>query len=255
MNFLTMIALVLAVIALLTYLWLSLRAFRIHPGWGLGVMFLFPATVIPFGLRFWETEKVPFLLCLLNVGAAAGLSLFLFGNWGGWELLDANARVQEGITTQHLSRKDAQEFLRISHDFREMAGFSPGTEQTARYLQQYLRQEAEQEALVQANLDRHSSQDDSDAPPLNEQVESVPEKHTRLVYRTIPLKEARKYIGATVKVTRRNVGEKEYRLTGVTARSLQFAQRNTNGAYSFAFRMSDIEKLRVLIREESTTPR
>ncbi len=250
MNFQIVIALVLAAIALLTYLWLALRAFRVHPGWGAGVMFLFPLAAIPFGLRFWETEKKPFLLSLVSVGAAVGLSLHLFGSWGGWELLDANNLVQRGIATQQLTREDAESFLRISHDFRQLSGFSPGTDDTERFLAQYLRQAAEQQALARANQDRHASQDDPAAPPINEKPDSASEEHTRLVYRAIPLDQARRYIGATVKVTRRNVGEKEYRLTGVTARSLQFAQRNTNGAYSFAFRLKDIEKLRVLIREE-----
>ena len=254
MNFLIPIALMLAVIALFAYLWLALRAFRVHPGWGAGVMFLFPLVAIPFGLRFWGTEKKPFLLSLASTGAATGLFLHLFSSWGGWALLDANTLVQRGIATQRLTREDARAFLHISHDFRLRSGFSPGTEDTERYLQQYLRQEAEQQALVQANQDRQEDREDEQAAPINEKVKSAPDDHSRLVYRTIPLSQASKYIGATVKVTRRNVGEKEYRLTGVTARSLQFAQRNTNGAYSFAFRLKDIEKLRVLVREE-TAPR
>lgn len=255
MNLLIPITLVLAVIALFAYFWLALRAFRVHPGWGAGVMFLFPLAAVPFGLRFWETEKKPFLLSLASTGAAAGLCLHLFNSWGGWALLDANTLVQRGIATQQLTREDAEAFLHISHDFRLRSGFSPGTEDTERYLQQYLRQEAEQQALVQANQDRQDDREDDQAALINEKVESDPEGHSLLVYRTIPLNQASRYIGATVKVTRRNVGEKEYRLTGVTARSLQFAQRNTNGAYSFAFRLKDIKKLRVLIRERAAPRR
>ena len=71
----------------------------------------------------------------------------------------------------------------------------------------------------------------------------------RLVYIPIDVSEAHKYIGSTVKVTRRNVVEKEYRLIGASRSKLQFAQRNRSGNFSFSFRNSDIEKLRVLVKQ------
>ena len=83
---------------------------------------------------------------------------------------------------------------------------------------------------------------------MNRKTTSVPVEHTRLVFRTIPVEDAHKYIGATAKVTRRNVEEKEYRLTGVTSKSLQFTQRNNSGIFSFALRMNDIVKLRILVK-------
>jgi hypothetical protein len=71
----------------------------------------------------------------------------------------------------------------------------------------------------------------------------------RLSYKDIRIADARNYIGATVKVTRKNVLEKEYRLAGVTGDSLKFAQKNRSGSFSFAFKKRDIEKIRVLIKE------
>jgi hypothetical protein len=68
-------------------------------------------------------------------------------------------------------------------------------------------------------------------------------------YITVDVEEAVKYVGATVKVTRRNVVEKEYRLTGVSGNRLQLAQRRRGGDFSFALRSRDIEKLRVLVKE------
>ncbi len=75
------------------------------------------------------------------------------------------------------------------------------------------------------------------------------EDRYRLVYRTIKISDAPSYVGATVKVTRRNAQEKEYRLTAANKHSLQLAQRNRNGTYSFLLYNRDIEKLRVLIKQ------
>ena len=86
---------------------------------------------------------------------------------------------------------------------------------------------------------------------LEDLYRRTPKKKERyhLSYKNIGIADAHNYIGATVKVTRKNVQEKEYRLAGVTNNSLKFAQSNRHGTFSFAFQKRDIERIRVLIKE------
>lgn len=249
MNHLTMITQILAVASTLSFLWLTARAFRKHTGWGLGVLLLSPFSATLFGMKFWDSEKKPFLLYACTTVITVGLALYLFSTWGGWELLRASTLVQQGIETQRLSHSNAEAFIKASQGFAEKSGMKFSDPQTLAHVQQIIDQEQAKQAAIQVTIEQQAEKDNLSASRISKKVETVPDERIRLVYRTIQLKEAHRYIGATVKVTRRNVEEKEYRLTGATNKSLQFAQRNTNGAYSFAFRMNDIEKLRVLIKE------
>ncbi len=66
----------------------------------------------------------------------------------------------------------------------------------------------------------------------------------------VEVADAKNYIGSTVKVTRKNVAEKEYRLISSTGRKLEFTQRAGRGSYSFHYHTSDIEKIRVLTKQQ-----
>jgi hypothetical protein len=77
----------------------------------------------------------------------------------------------------------------------------------------------------------------------------VEQARYRLVYKPIPIADAKLYVGYTVKVIRKGVQEKEYRLTGATANKIRLAQRNSYGTYSFSYHNRDIEKIRVLTRQ------
>lgn len=249
MNHLTLIAQILAVISTLSFLWLTARAFKKNAGWGLGVLLFSPFSATLFGMKFWDSEKKPFLLYACTTIITIGLALYLFSAWGGWELLRANALVQQGIETQRLSRFSAETYIKATQVFAEKSGMNFSNPQSMAYAQRVIDQEQAQQAAIQASIEQQGAKDNLSASRINKKVETVPDERIRLVYKTVQMKDAHKYIGATVKVTRRNAEEKEYRLTGATNKSLQFAQRNTSGAYSFAFRMNDIEKLRVLIKE------
>jgi hypothetical protein len=249
MNYLTLIAQLLAVSAALSFVWVTLRAFRTHPGWGFGVLLLSPFSATLFGMKYWDVQKKPFLLYIITTVASIGLSLYLFSSWGGWELMRASTRVQQGILLQNLTTQDAEHYFEVTRNFAEKSGFQAENPRTMTYLNSFLEQQQEKQAELEAEQQRKDAGDNLGADRINQKVESVPAERTHLVYRNVPVNEARRYIGATVKVTRRNVAEKEYRLTGATSKSLQFTQRNSSGAYTFAFRMSDIESLRVLVKE------
>jgi len=70
------------------------------------------------------------------------------------------------------------------------------------------------------------------------------------VYLPIKVTDAKNYVGSTVKVTRKNVPEKEYRLIGASGRRLKLAQNTGQGSYSFHYNIRDIEKIRVLTQQQ-----
>jgi hypothetical protein len=249
MDLLTTITWILAAGALLAFFWLVVRAFGKSAGWGLAVLLLSPVTAALFGLKFWDSEKKAFLQYLTTTVAAVGLGMYLFSSWGGWELLRTSSQVRQGIETRQLTALDAETFIKASENFRDKSGMDISNPRIMAAAREIIEQQQSQQATEQAEPEAEEKKDTGRDSPINRKVASVPAERTRLVYRTIPVTEAHKYIGATAKVTRHNVEEKEYRLSGVTSKSLQFTQRNSSGVYSFALRIADIEKLRVLIKE------
>ena len=77
----------------------------------------------------------------------------------------------------------------------------------------------------------------------------IKQERYRLVYLPINVADAKNHIGSTVKVKRKNVPEKEYRLIGSSGKRLEFSQRAGRGSYSFHYEPRDIEKIRVLTKQ------
>ena len=68
-----------AILGLIAQVWLLLRAFRIHLGWGLGCL-VFPPAMIPFAARYYRRLTEPLVLLLVAavlVGGTLGLGAFL----------------------------------------------------------------------------------------------------------------------------------------------------------------------------------
>jgi len=244
------------ILAFLALLWLSIRAFRKHPGWGFLVLLLSPIGAAIFGIRHWAEEKKPFLAYITTFTLSLFLALYLFSSWGGWELVQAYYRVQQGMQTRNLSRDDATAFIYTSLDFSERSGLNTEDQQQFIAVRRHLEalDQAEQAAAAQeAALAATAAAEAAagEALTLASISKKVPEKKERyrLEYKPIQISDARNYVGYTVKVVRKGVQEKEYRLTGATANRLKFAQRNSYGTYSFSYRTRDIEKIRVLVKQ------
>jgi len=249
MTLLTLLTQLLAVVSALSFIWLLVRAFGKHVLWGLGVLLLSPFSATAFGVTYWKEEKKPFLLYLGSTLGALGLTLYLFSAWGGWDLIRTTSRLQQGIASQRLSVADAKAYLQASQTFVERSGIEVRDPVTLSWVDTQIEQEQARLAAQEEARREQAEADHLGRDTITKKVKSDTEPRYRLVYKPIMLSDARKYIGATVKVTRRNTLEKEYRLTGASANRLQFSQRNSSGAYSFSYHTRDIEKLRVLIKE------
>jgi hypothetical protein len=238
------------ILTLLALLWLTIRAFRKHPVWGFLVLLLSPIGAAIFVINHWPEEKKPFLTYIATFSFSIVLAAYLFTSWGGWELIQAYKRVQEGMQTQSLSREDATAYIHTSLTFSERSGLDPEEQMQYNAMRRHVAQldEAERvKAIQEAALAERASQELS-RTTISRKVQPEQENY-RLEYIPIPVAEAKHYVGSTVKIIRKGVLEKEYRLTGVSANRLQLAQRNNAGSYSFSYNTRDIEKIRVLTRQ------
>lgn len=250
MHLIDVTAQVSAVVTFVALCWLTLRAFGKHPGWGLAVLFLSPFGALAFGHRYWREARTPLTIYTGAFAVTLSLALYLFTSWGGWELLQAGMRVQQGMQTNSLASRDASNFLKANLAFADRSGLDIRNMSTAEFARhQVVREALETAREAAAEADSVEPVEEEPYHDMRKKVKSYDNSGYRVVYIPVDVKDAHKFIGATVKVTRRNVVEKEYRLTGVTGNRLQFAQRNRSGNFSFSFRTRDIEKLRVLVKK------
>ena len=235
---------------LLALLWLTARAFRINTGWGLGVLLLSPVTAVAFGIRHWNREKFPFLLYMGTFTVTLVLLVSLFTAWGGWELVKAGQAAKQSLQNRTLTQNKADAFRKASLSFHKNSGINYTHGELLTRLQRELDRNAEKEQ-IDARAAELEAQEEAEGADYNGLYRRAPKETARyrLVYKPLKVADAHRYIGSTVKVTRRNVEEKEYRLTGVSGGSLKFAQKNGKGSFSFAFKKRDIEKIRILTKE------
>lgn len=88
------------------------------------------------------------------------------------------------------------------------------------------------------------------AASADQQKAPVPSpKRYRLAYISIQPKDAGDYVGASVKVIRKNKTEQEYILTDTSPGSLHLVKKKRGGSFEFKLRNRDIDKLRVLVKQ------
>ena len=248
MNILVVVAQLTGFTALLTFIWLLIRAFGKHAGWGMAVLFFSPISAVAFGIKHWKNEKLPFLAYITTSVTAIALCLYLFTSWGGWELLRSSQRVQQGLSSQTLTEHDTQELMTISQSFDEQSGFDMQSSPLLLQAQQELAMQAEQQAAEETAKAEDARKGRFDFGNIARKAKPAQQRY-RLTYTTIRVADAPNYVGTTVKVTRKNVAEKEYRLIGASGNRLEFSQRAGSGSYTFKYRKSDIEKIRVLTKQ------
>jgi len=248
MNALSLVAQITGFVALVTFIWLLARAFGRHTGWGMAVLLFSPISAVTFGIKHWKDEKVPFLAYITSSVTAIALFLYLFTAWGGWELLRAGQQVKLGIETQTLTEANVQALTTISQSFDEQSGFDLQSSPLLLQAQRDLAMQAEKLAAEETAQAEAASKEKLDFDSIAKKTKHK-QKRYRLTYMTINVADAPNYVGSTVKVTRKNVIEKEYRLIGASGNRLEFSQRAGSGSYTFKYRKNDIEKIRVLTKQ------
>jgi hypothetical protein len=120
-------------------IWLVVRAFRRHIGWGLAVMFLSPFSAIFFAVRHWNEAGKPFLLYIGSFFAGFALMLYVFVSWGGVQTLMAAKRVAQGIHDKTLTDGDARRFMESNVNFIEKAADSEKDGAVAGVMRKFIR--------------------------------------------------------------------------------------------------------------------
>jgi hypothetical protein len=248
MNTPVLVAQLTGFTALVTFIWLLARAFGKHTGWGLAILLFSPISAIAFGIRHWKADKVPFLAYITTSLTAISLCLYLFSSWGGWELVRASLQVQQALASQTLTEQDTRVLMTISQSFDEQSGFDMQSSKLLAQANRNLAMQAAKRAEAEAAEIAAAKKKHLDFGNIARKIKPVQERY-RLAYVTIKVADAPNYVGSTVKVTRKNVLEKEYRLINATGNRIELAQRAGSGSYTFRFRNGDIEKIRVLTKQ------
>ena len=224
METLPLVTWMFALTAIGALIWLTIRAFKTNTGWGFAVLLLSPFSATFFGVKHWDEQREPFLLYITTFTAAFALCIYLFTVSGGMDLLRFSVGIPQGPQAQTLAEHNTGNLMRASYSVEGAPG---------------------------GLIDKYESEENTDPLATNTRAETDLEKPVRyrLTYIPIKLSEAKNYIGATAKITRKNVTEKEYRITGASHRHIELAQRKKGGRYSFHFKNSDVEKIRVLVNE------
>ena len=246
MNILSQIALLAGLIACISLIWLAGRAFGKHVLWGLVVLFLSPLAAVIFGIRYWRDEKGPFLVYIATFTIAATLGLYVFTVQGGWDTVRTALRNQQHMDLQFFGGNAKMTFVHAS--------LNPVTEAPVRNGKAAARHEQTGPvptgtAGSQTNAGNQATSE-AGTPAVTSAKPTAGKKRYRAAYITVPPSLADDYIGMTVKVKRMNRPEQDCVLRSATPAGLGFEQHvRGGGTFSFKYRQSDIEKLRVLVKQ------
>lgn len=246
MNILTQIALLAGLIAGISLVWLAGRAFGKHVIWGLVVLFLSPLAAMFFGIRYWRDEKGPFLVYLATFSIAMTLGLYVFTVEGGWDAVRTALNNQQHIDHRMSGGNGKMSFVHTS--------LNSVAETPARKGQATTRPEqAEPVPHNTAGLTTNAGEQVTPGkgkPAVTSAKPTAAKTRYRASYVAIPPSLADDYIGMTVKVKRMNRPEQDCVLRSVTPAGLGFEQHvRGGGTFSFRYKQSDIEELRVLVKQ------
>jgi hypothetical protein len=139
MKTLFVLSQLLFLVATGSLIWLVVRAFRRHIGWGLAVLFLSPFSAIFFAIRHWEDAKKPFLAYIGSLVSGFAILIFVFISWGGLEVLLAAKQMSQGIQDQTLTDKDARRFMEANINFVEKTADSEQDKAVVAVMRKFMR--------------------------------------------------------------------------------------------------------------------
>ncbi|MGB7932657.1 MAG: hypothetical protein WCH04_10620 [Gammaproteobacteria bacterium] len=246
MNILSQIALLAGLIAGISLIWLAVRAFGKHVAWGLVVLFLSPLAAVIFGIRYWRDEKGPFLVYVATFSIAMTLGLYVFTLQGGWNTVRTALRNQQYVDLQISSGNGKMSFV---HTSLNSVAEKPVRNDKAAAQPEQAKPVPHNTAGLTTNAGRQVAPEKG-TPAVTSAKPTAEKKRYRAGYVAIPPSLADDYIGMTVKVKRMNRPEQDCVLRSVTPAGLGFEQHvRGGGTFSFKYRQSDIEKLRVLVKQ------
>jgi hypothetical protein len=250
MNILSQIAILAGLMSSISLIWLVGRAFKKHAAWGIAVLFLSPVSAVIFAIKHWQDEKGPFLVYIATFITTVTLVLYVFTVQGGWDTVRTALRAQQNMYLQASSGQYKMFFVQTS--LKNVKDASANN-QNSNIAEPPPHEQSSPTQAGPAKLPTNTSDQaatEENTPVATSGISPTTPKHYRAVYVPIDPSEAGNYIGMTVKVKRLNRSEQDCVLRGVSADGLSFEQHGRGGIFSFKSKDRDIEKLRVLVKQE-----
>jgi hypothetical protein len=250
MNILSHIALLAGLIASISLIWLVGRAFKKHAAWGIAVMLLSPVSAVIFAIKHWHDEKGPFLVYIASFITAVTLGLYVFTMQGGWDTVRTALRAQQKMYLQASSGQYKKFFVQTSLNKVKEASANTQGDNIAEPPPHEKSSTTQAGPAELPTITSDQSVTEKNNPASTSGVSPATPKHYRAAYVPIDPSEAGNYIGMTVKVKRLNRSEQDCVLRGISSDGLTFEQHGRGGIFSFRSKDRDIEKLRVLVKQE-----
>lgn len=235
-----------ALVALVSYIWLVIVAFKKSIGWGFAVLLLSPITAIIFANKNWRKSKKPFLIYITTSTACFAYVGYIFVYLGGLDMVDMAQKIQQG----KFSEQEAAQFMEKTMD--RMASSGLLDEHDKKQLQQM------QSAFQKTKTGVSDAQKEG-AVPLTEtgigKVGGTPEEEaeggvasaepTAPEYKPIAVAEAGNYVGANIKVVGKDGVVHKGILKEVSTDRLVLETWVYDGTFGFELRSADIKSLQV----------
>jgi hypothetical protein len=249
MSILIQIALLAGLVSCISLLWLVVRAFSKRVLWGLAVLFLSPLTAVIFGVKYWRDEKHPFLVYLATFTIAVTLGSYVFTVTGGWHVVGNALRNQQYVSFQSTGENGKLYFVKTSLNTAQASSAHGHRVMTSGTTDRQSEPVQPDPAEPMKTTNGQVAPDES-KPKVISARSIETKKRYRAAYVPIAPSMADNYLGMTVKVKRLNRPEQDCVLRSVTPTALGFEQHvRGGGTLSFKYRHSEIETLRVLLKQ------
>jgi hypothetical protein len=258
MMFLVLLAWLAGMASLVSYIWLTVLAFKRSVGWGLAVLFI-PFAFIVFAVKYWTEAKVPFLV---NLGSGvAGVAIF-------FAIGGAMLGMMMQMTPEEMSAEDAANFIESTMDEMEQSGTLDANEQQELDRMRSMLHDMQGEVAGGTQpsttpgstpIQLRDATDGSSTLTLPQGVskstsqlpEDLLSRHRRSPSSkadgAISTSEAEDYIGLLMRIQGKNL-DTFGRLTKVESDRLTFERRLISGLVHFELSERDIETLTIIER-------
>jgi hypothetical protein len=214
---------ILGLVALLSFIWLIVIAFKKSVWWGLAVL-LFPIAAIIFAVLHWRKSKTPFLTNTVSGIAFIVLLVYMTVSTGRLEMLRT-------VLEFELGESEVQAVMQLFENtvaHTESSGMN---------------KEPEEELHEILDLARRTLTPQIDENKIKTQTLAPQQDPTG--YKPIAITEASNYIGMIMKVVGKNGVTHKGTLKKVSLDGLLFERWMDNGKFTFKLRTTNIKSLRV----------
>ncbi len=243
---LALLASLVGIVLLVSYVWLAVVAFQRRVLWGVLVLLLSPITAIIFAFKYWVEAKKPFLVYIVCFTLYFAYSGYMFVHMGGPEMLDMADRIEHG----ELTEEDALNFIEGTMDRMDSSGLLDVQEKQDLAKMQAMFNELKDDYQPSADLDGPSSANPAPQSMLPT-PQTRPYERPQLTYQDVPLSELIALINKPIRVFDRQGREHNVTFLGMEDGNLKLRKNVGAGTFDFALPNAKIERVQALAPEST----